>query len=233
MEIGGLQKLTLIDYPGHLACTVFTIGCNFKCHFCYSSELVLPAKIKNQPRIPEADFFNFLKERKDMLEGVVVCGGEPTISKDLPRFIRKIKKMGFLVKLDTNGSNPQMLRKLIKEGLINYVAMDIKAPKEKYRKVAGKKINIEDIEKSVDILKKSGIDYEFRTTLVPGLLDKKDIVKIARWIGPGGRYCLQNFRSEKTVDSAFEKVKPYPDKYLLEIKKVVSPLFDVFEIRGI
>ncbi len=233
MEIGGLQKLTLIDYPGRLACTVFLIGCNFKCPFCYSSELVLPQKIKNQPRIKEADFFSFLKGKKGLLEGVVICGGEPTINKDLVGFIKKIKKMGYLVKLDTNGSSPQMLEKLIKDNLIDYVSMDIKAPKEKYQKVAGKKINVKNIERSIKILKDSGIDHEFRTTIVPTLLDKKDILKIARWIGPGGKYYLQNFRGEKTIDPKFEKVKPYPADYLFKIKKAISPLFDICEVRGI
>lgn len=233
MEIGGLQKLTLIDYPGRLACTVFLIGCNFKCPFCYSSELVLPQKIKNQPRIKEADFFNFLKGKKEFLEGVVVCGGEPSINEGLVKFIKKIKKMGFLVKLDTNGSNPQLLEKLIKDDLVDYVAMDIKAPKEKYSKLTGKKINVKNIEKSIKVLKDSRIDHEFRTTIVPKLLDKKDILKIARWIGPGGKYYLQNFRGEKTIDPKLEKVKPYPSDYLFEIKKTILPLFDVCEVRGI
>jgi len=128
MLLGGLQKTTLIDYMGKIAATVFLVGCNFRCPWCYSSELVLPEKIKNQPEISEKDFFEFLESRKGLLEGVVVCGGEPTINKDLPDFIKKIKKMGFLIKLDTNGSNPQMIKKLIDDELIDYVAMDIKAP---------------------------------------------------------------------------------------------------------
>lgn len=233
MKIGGLQPLTLIDYPGRLACTVFTTGCNFLCPFCYSSELVLPEKIKNQPRIPEAVFFLFLKKRKRLLEGAVICGGEPTIHKDLPLFAKKIKKMGYLVKLDTNGSNPQMLKKVIKEGSIDYVAMDIKGPKEKYPKLTGKKINVKNIEKSIEFLKNSGIDYEFRTTIVPNFLEKDDFVKIARWIGPGGKYYLQQFRPEKTVDPDFAQVKPYNSEKILEIKKAISPLFDICEIRGI
>ena len=113
MKIGGLQKLTLIDYPGKLACTVFSLGCSFRCPWCYSSELVLPEKIKNQPIISEKEFFDFLKERQSLLEGVVLCGGESTIYKDLPKFAKKIKKLGYLVKLDTNGSNPQVLKKMI------------------------------------------------------------------------------------------------------------------------
>jgi len=233
MEIGGLQKVTLIDYPGKIACTVFVVGCNFRCPFCYSSELVIPEKIENQPRIKEADFFDFLKERQGLLEGVVICGGEPTINKDLPAFIKKIKKYNYLVKLDTNGSNPSMLAKLIKAKLIDYVAMDIKAPQKKYCEAAGRKVNVLDIEKSINILKNSKIEYEFRTTVVPGLLEKKDIIEIAKWIGPGGKYFLQNFRPEKTLNPAFEKIRPYKDDYLLEIKKAIEPFFDICKIRGI
>jgi len=236
MQIGGLQKLTLIDFPGKLACTVFCLGCNFRCPFCYNPELVLPKKIKNQPRILERLFFNFLKERKGLLEGVTIGGGEPTIYKDLPDFIKKIKKLGYLVKLDTNGSNPRMLKDLIDQKLVDYVAMDIKAPKERYYEVVGrpKKENaklVKDVEKSIKILKENQIDHEFRTTLVPVLLNKKDILKIAKWIFPAKRYFLQNFQSQKTVDSLFEKIKPYPQEYLLEIQKVISPFFEVCQIR--
>lgn len=233
MEIGGIQKNTMIDYPGKIACTIFTLGCNFRCQYCYSSELVLPEKIKNQPRIEQADLFDFLKGKKGLLEGVVICGGEPTIHGDLPEFIKKIKDLGFLVKLDTNGSNPEVLKKLIDKKLIDYVAMDIKAPKEKYQEVIGRTIDIRNIEESINILKDSEIDFEFRTTVAPDLLDKKDIVGIARWIGPGGKYFLQNFRAEKTINSEFEESKPYSDDQLKEIKKAVSPFFDVCEIRGI
>jgi pyruvate formate lyase activating enzyme len=130
IQIGGLQKATLIDYPGRLAATVFLIGCNFRCPFCYSSELVLLEKIKKQPKISLKYFFSFLKEKKGLLDGIVVCGGEPCLNKDLLAFIQKIKKLGYLVKLDTNGSNPKMLKNLIDKKLIDYVAMDIKAPLE-------------------------------------------------------------------------------------------------------
>jgi len=231
MEIGGLQKLTLIDYPGKLACTVFLIGCNFRCPWCYSSELVLPEKIKKQPKIPEKDFFNFLKERKRLLEGAVLCGGEPTIHKDLPGFIKKIKKLGYLVKIDTNGSNPKMLKDLISNNLIDYVAMDIKAPKENYEKAAGKKININNIEKSIKILKEAGIDYEFRTTVVSSIHTKDDILKITRWIGPAKKYYLQNFRAEKTIDPEFEKIKPYPQEYMTEILRAIAPFFEICQVR--
>jgi len=231
IEIGGLQKTTLIDYPGRLAATVFLIGCNFRCPFCYSAELVVPDKIKDQPRVSQKDFFSFLKERKGLLEAITVCGGEPSLNKDLPAFIRKIKKLGYLIKLDTNGSNPLMLEKLIKEKLVDYVAMDIKAPRDSYEKIAGKSVKIEDIEKSIDILKQNKVDYEFRTTIVPTIHSKGDIIKIAKWIGPAKRYYLQNFMPEKTINPRFEKIKPYPKELLLDIKEEISRFFEICEIR--
>jgi len=232
IEIGGLQKTTLIDYPGRVAATVFLIGCNFRCPFCYSAELVLPEKIKEQPRIPEDVFFDFLKERKGLLEGVVVCGGEPTINKDLPDFLKKIKEYGFLIKLDSNGSNPEVLKKLINEKLIDYIAMDVKAPKEKYEKAVGVKIDKEKIEKSINLLKEEGVDYEFRTTVVSKIHSKEDIVKIAKWIGPANRYYLQIFRAEKTINPEFENITSYPDEFFSETKKEISHFFKVCEIRG-
>ena len=231
IKIGGLQKTTFIDYPGKLACTVFLCGCNFRCPFCYSRELVLPEKIKNQPKVKKKEFFNFLQERKGLLEAVVVCGGEPTINEDLPDFIKEIKKFGYLIKLDTNGSNPEMLKELINEKLIDYVAMDIKAPIEKYEKTVRVKVETEKIKESVKILKKGIIGYEFRTTVVPGIIDKDDVLKMAKWLSPAQNYFLQNFKAEKTIDPKFEKIKPYSDKYIEEIKKAVQPYFKECEIR--
>lgn len=233
IQIGGLQKLTLIDYPGHLATTVFLSGCNFRCPWCYSSELVLPEKIKTHPKISEREFFGFLKEKKGFLEGVVICGGEPTINKDLPKFIKKIKKLGFLIKLDTNGSNPEMLKFLLAEGLIDYIAMDMKAPlnSPKYQEATGVKINVRKIRESIKLIKESKIDYEFRTTVVPTIHEKKDILQIAREIFPAKKYFLQNFRPEKTISPLFEKIKPHPAEFLLEIQKLISPLFDVCQVR--
>lgn len=239
MLIGGLQKLTLIDYPGKISCTVFCLGCNFRCPFCYNLELVLPEKIKEQRAIDEKEFFNFLKERKGLLEGVCVTGGEPTIFDDLPFFIKKIRKLGYLVKLDTNGSNPKMLRFLIEKKLIDYCAMDIKSPIgakvqsskfkfQSYDKATGTKVDLDKIKESVEILKSSNIDFEFRTTVVPGIHTKEDIVEIAKWIGgPKVKYYLQNFRPGKTIDSRFLEIKPYPQEYLVEIQKAISPFFDV------
>ncbi len=237
MVIGGLEKLTLIDFPDKLACTVFLTGCNFCCPWCHSPELVLPERIKIQPKISEKEFFKFLSERKNLLEGCVLCGGEPTVNKDLEKFARRIKNLGYAVKLDTNGSNPDALKNLIDKKLIDYVAMDIKAPKEKYQKMIGRKIDIGKIEKSVAFLKKNKVGYEFRTTVVPTLLTEKDILKIAAWISSGGKekgekYYLQQFGSGKTLAPEFEKLKPYPDEYILTIVKKISPFFDDCQMRG-
>jgi pyruvate formate lyase activating enzyme len=236
MKIGGLQKLTLIDFPGRIAATVFLMGCNFSCPFCYSSELVVPSKMKNQPQLSQKVFFDFLKERKELLEGIVICGGEPTVHKELPSFIKKIKKLGFLVKLDTNGSNPQMVKQLIKKKEIDYVAMDVKAPKKNYLSVIGMsrgkgKGVVEKVAETVALLKSSDIDFEFRTTVVPGLLKKEDILKVAQWIKPAPKYFLQSFRPGKNIDPRFEKVRPYPNEYMLEIQKAIAPFFETCHIR--
>ena len=247
MEIGGLQKLTLIDFPGKLAGTVFLIGCPFRCPFCYNLELVMPELIEKHAQrghpISQKEFFNFLKEKKGLLEGVCITGGEPTANSDLPEFCKEIKEMGFLVKLDTDGYDPEMMKKLIDEKLIDYLALDVKAPKEKYGRLIGieneafvEKI-VKNIERSVEILKEGKIDYEFRTTVVPTLLEKEDILKIGKWLSslsPGQKlpkYYLQNFRPEKTLDPSFEKIKPYTQEYLLEIKIAISPFFEVCQVR--
>ncbi len=232
MIIAGLQKTTLIDFPGKLACTVFLAGCNFRCPWCYSSELVLPEKIIKHPRIDEKEFFDFLRERKGLLEGVVVCGGEPTINKDLPQFIEKTKNLGFAVKLDTNGSNPKMLKDLITQKLIDYTAMDIKVSKEKYVGFFGKCIDVKDIDESVKILKQNSKISEFRTTVVPGVHEKEDFLEIAKWIGgPEVKYYLQGFRPEKTIDLSFEKIKPYADEWLKSVAKEIYPYFKLCQIR--
>ena len=231
MIIGGLQKTTLIDFPGKIAATIFISGCSFRCPWCYSPELVLPEKIKKHPKISEKYLFDFLEKRKGLLDGVCLTGGEPTIHKNLPDFIKKIKKLGYLVKLDTNGSNPEMLKRLIDEKLVDYVAMDIKAPKEKYNKLVGVKINIQKIQKSIDILKEGKVDSEFRSTIVPTVHAKEDVIAMAKWIKGAKRYYLQNFRPEKTINPKFEKIKPYPREYLLEIQKSISPFFEICQVR--
>ncbi len=223
MKIGGLQKLTLIDFPGKPAATVFLIGCNFRCPFCQNPELVDPEKSKKQPVISQREFFKFLNIRKDFLEGVCVSGGEPTIHKDLFNFIKKIKQKRFLVKLDTNGSNPEMLKKLLNADLLDFVAMDIK-------------INIPDFnktiaEKSIKLIKNSGIDYEFRITVVPGIVNQKDIQKIGKWLKGIKKFALQQFQNQKVLDKSFEKIKPYSDKILKDFQKILKKHIKDIEVR--
>jgi len=234
MIISGLQKTTLIDYPGKIACVVFLAGCNFRCPWCYSSELVLPLKIVEQPRLPEKYFFDFLRERKGLLEGVVICGGEPTINKDLPQFIEKIKNFGFLVKLDTNGSNPEMLKKIVRANLVDYVAMDIKIAEDSpvYQNLMIEGVTIDHIKESVDFLKNGSLDFEFRTTVVNTIHTKGDFIKIAKWIGGDNiKYYLQNFRAEKTIDPEFENITPFKKEWLEEVVKEISPYFKDCKVR--
>jgi len=233
MEIGGLQKTTLIDYPGKIACTIFLIGCNFRCPFCYSAELVLPEKIKNQPRIDKKELFRFLKERQKYLEGVVICGGEPTIHSDLSDFLLQIKKMGYLIKLDTNGTQPDVIKKLIDKKLVDYIAMDIKAPleEEKYAAASGVKVDLEKIRQSIALIKNSGIDYEFRTTVVPTIHQLEDILNIAQSIAPAQKFYLQNFRPEKTLNENLLQVKPFSEADLEMILEKIKNLFEECKIR--
>lgn len=233
MIIAGLQKTTLIDYPGKIACTVFLAGCNFRCPWCYSSELVLPEKIIKQPKIDEKEFFDFLRSRQGQLEGVVICGGEPTINKDLPQFIQKIRNLGFSVKLDTNGSTPEMLKDLVNTKLLDYVAMDIKTNQNTlYKKIMGEGVTLEKIKESVEFLKTGAVDCEFRTTVVELVHKKEDFTEIAKWIGgPNVRYYLQSFRPEKTIDPEFEKVKPTSREFLQEICKEISLHFKLCQVR--
>ena len=192
MKINGFQKLTLLDFPEKMACIVFTAGCNFRCPFCHNASLV--THIDNDAAYTEEEIFSYLEKRKGLLEGVCISGGEPLLQPDIEEFIKKIKAMGYAVKLDTNGSFPEKLIHLAESGLIDYVAMDIKNCKEKYALTAGNEaLNIGDIEKSVDFLLRGTVDYEFRTTVEDSLHTVEDIEKIADWIKGAKRYFLQNF----------------------------------------
>ncbi|MEA3295680.1 MAG: anaerobic ribonucleoside-triphosphate reductase activating protein [Patescibacteria group bacterium] len=233
MLLGGLQKNSLIDYPGKICCTVFTIGCNFRCPFCYSGELVLEERIKeNKYQIFEKDFFDFLEQRRGLLEACVICGGEPTIHKDLIDFATKIKKMGFLVKLDSNGSNPNMWKELLEKNLIDFVAMDVKATKEKYGFYSGNKADIKKIEESVEILKNSKIDFEFRTTVAPGI-EERDLIEIGNWIqGKNVNYSLQEFNNQKEIlDKEILKLPILDAKTLEKIVEKLKPKFQSCKLR--
>jgi len=234
MTIGGFQKFTLIDYPGKLSCIIFLSGCNFRCPFCYSTELVLPEKIKNHPKLNKNNIIDYLRDRQGMLEGVVICGGEPTLNSDIEELCHDIKDLGYSIKLDTNGSNPDILKKLIENKLIDYIAMDIKAPldPERYKKAVGVNVDIETIKKSIELIKTSGIDYEFRTTIVSGIHSDEDIILIAESIAPAKRYFVQQFISEKTIiDISLKDKKPIPYEKLEKALARVINLFDVCKIR--
>jgi pyruvate formate lyase activating enzyme len=226
MILGGLQKTTLIDFPGKVACTVFTSGCNFKCGYCHNPELH-----PLQEHIDEKDFFEFLKTRVGKLEGVVITGGEPTIHGDIIDFIREIKKLGYLVKLDTQGSLPHILERIIEEQLVDYVAMDIKAPLSKYA-LYTKIPNIEiKIQKSIDLVMTSSIDYEFRTTVVSEDLSFDDIRDIGKLISGAEKYYLQKFIPAKTLDPFYQDKTSYSEEDLDVLIKQLERYVEYCDIR--
>ncbi|MBI2459790.1 MAG: anaerobic ribonucleoside-triphosphate reductase activating protein [Parcubacteria group bacterium] len=268
MLIGGLQKFSLLDYPEKISAIVFTKGCNFRCQFCYNPMLVWPASAKAtagkptravaeaivgksryairqqkvHPEIKEDDFFVFLRSRAGKLDAVAITGGEPCLQKDLPKFMAKIKKLGFLVKLDTNGGYPETLEKLTSpqpspskgEGirLIDYLAMDLKAPAEKYEAVAGAGADFEKIKKSVKIIMASGLPYEFRTTVVPGLLNKDDIGQMGKIIAGAHKWYLQGFKSG--VDLVNQDLKgrvPYNLRQMQEMAEIGKKYVKICEVR--
>ena len=235
MQIAGLQKLTLIDYPDKIACTIFLFGCNFRCGFCHNPELVLPDKPEKTYK--EKEILDFLRQRKKYLDAVCITGGEPLINSNLHELLKKIKELGFLIKLDTNGSNMERLKELTDKKLIDYIAMDIKADKNNYNVLAGVKVDINRIEESMKIIMNSGLNYEFRTTVIRGYHNTEKLRKIGKWInslGKAKKYVIQNFipRQGKLVDKKFEKVVSFEDNELDEMKKAVSDYFEKVEIRN-
>jgi pyruvate formate lyase activating enzyme len=234
VQIAGLQKTSLVDYPGKVATTVFLAGCDFRCHYCHNPELVLPDRIKNQQRMEEDDFFEMLSDRKKYIDAVCVTGGEPTLHSDLPQFIRKIKNAGFSVKLDTNGTNPEMVKQLISEKLIDYVAMDIKAPLERYEEITQTKADVTKIRKTIEVLRSSGVEHEFRTTVVRGLICAEDIKNIGVLLHGAKRYFLQQFTFDvKMLDTAYENTVPYSPEELKAMAESVKADFGKVEVRGI
>lgn len=229
MRIGGIQKLTLIDFPGKIAATVFTVGCSFRCGFCHNPELVLPEKFP-EPNEMEKEFFEHLEKRKGKLEGVCITGGEPTIQPDIIEFIRKIKEMGFAVKLDSNGTQPHVLRKVFRENLVDFVAMDIKHAPKKYDEAVGLNADMEKINESVKMIMESGVPYEFRTTVVPGIHEEKDFLEIAKWIKGAKAYYLQEYRQMITLD---EKIGKKTEGKNIDLEKIKANIETYFEEIGI
>ena len=230
MLINGILKLTLLDYPGHTACTVFTGGCNFRCPFCQNAALVL--RVSEQPVVQEEELFNLLEKRKGLLDGVCVTGGEPTLQSDLLDFLRRIKEKGFLVKLDTNGTRPQVISQALNEGLVDKVAMDIKTSRESYPLVAGiSKPDMKAVEDSVKLLMSNPGKYEFRTTVVRQLHTAEDMRRIGKWIQGAQEYYLQGFKdSGDIIEDGFSAFsKDEMESLMAEVRPFVASV----QLRGI
>ena len=227
--IKGLQTLTLLDYPGKVACTVFTGGCNFRCPFCHNGGIVLNPGA--EPSIPEEKVFDLLKKRRGVLEGVCITGGEPTLWKGLWDFAREIKAMGYSVKLDTNGTNPELMHKLILAGVVDYVAMDIKNCPDKYAETIGVKgFNLQSVKDSVRLLMQGTVGYEFRTTVVKGMHTPQDIVEIGKWIQGAQKYFIQPYRdSDLVIDRSCER---HSDEELQALLDVAREYVPAAELRG-
>ena len=231
MLLKGLQKLTLLDFPGKMAATVFVGGCNFRCPFCHNASLVIGKRLKQTPSLPEEEFFSFLKKRQGLLEGVCVSGGEPTIYKDLIPFLYNIKELGYLIKLDTNGYRPGVLKAAVEGGLVDYVAMDIKNSKESYAKTVGlEKFDIKPIEESVDFLMSGKVDFEFRTTLVRQLHTERDMYSIAAWLRGDEKYFLQTF--EDSGDLLSSRLSGYDKNETELLLKLIKVHIKNAQIRG-
>ncbi len=228
MIFGGLQRFSLIDYPGELAAIVFTIGCNFRCPYCHNPELVNGTA----ERIVESDVLDFLNRRKGKLTAVSITGGEPTIhGKELLSFIKTVKDLGYKMKIDTNGTNPELLETLIKEKLIDYVAMDIKAPLDRYGEVVRTNVDTSLIEKSIDLILDGKVPYEFRTTVLKGMLDENDIEKTLKAIKGARLYCIQNFTPTKTLDPSFLHKRDLSKRDLEKLKILSEKYVKICQIR--
>ncbi|MEA3329656.1 MAG: anaerobic ribonucleoside-triphosphate reductase activating protein [Nanoarchaeota archaeon] len=233
MKIAGLQKVTVIDYPGKIACTLFLYGCTFKCGFCHNPELVIQ---DYKEEYSSEEILDFLKKRKKYLEGVCITGGEPMLSLE-KEFVKKIKRLGYTVKIDTNGSFPEKLDEFILEGLVDYVAMDIKSSKEHYSEVAGKVVDIEKIEKSIKLISKLRA-YEFRTTIIPRFHDEKEFESMMEWVSQITgkklqRFAIQGFKNNgKFIDLKFMNELPPTDEHLANLKKIAEESFDEVLIKN-
>lgn len=228
MNISGFQKLTLLDFPGHTACTLFTLGCNMRCPFCHNTPLVTGTA---EERYSEEEIFSFLKKRQGLLDGVAITGGEPLLQKDIVPFIRRIRELGYSVKLDTNGSCPEKLQELLDEGLLSYIAMDIKNTREKYPLTSGSDIPWETVRESIEMIKNSGVPHEFRTTVVKEHHTEDDIVSVARLLGKEEKYYLQQYKDSGDILS--EGCSAHPDAVLFSMAENARKYVLLCETRGI
>lgn len=222
MLISGVQKFTMLDYPEKIAAIIFTPGCNMRCGFCHNKEFVLPKEIKKiKPSfIPQKAVLNFLESRKGKLDGVVISGGEPTVQPNLKQFINKVREMGFLVKLDTNGNLPDVLKDLVNNGLLDYVAMDVKTTLANYESLVGNLVKPDNIKESINFLKKGSVPYEFRTTVIDEIHTNELIKEMAELMRGADKLYLQKFRPETTLSPEFENKKPIPDKKMQEFIEI-------------
>ncbi len=230
MRLGGLQKMTLLDFPGRVACTVFTVGCNFRCPFCHNSSLVVSPEL---PELSQDDFFAFLRKRQGLLEGVAITGGEPLLHPDMPEFLEKIRALGYAVKLDTNGAFPDRLKAILDAGLADYVAMDIKNSREKYEDTAGVRGILPAVERSAALLREGETPFEFRTTLVDELHEPADFASIGQWIAGAERYFIQGFVDSGDIlagGDRFHAASPEKARACLE---AVRPFVPTAELRGV
>jgi len=229
MLIGGLQKTTLIDFPGRVACTVFTVGCNFRCGFCHNPELVLTEKFKKRDWIEEAEIWKFLEKRKKVLDGMCITGGEPTMQVDLEDWIEKVVKIGLEIKLDTNGSNFKVVERLMKKELVSRWAIDFKAEWKSYGEVVGKEIDVDQVRKSIELMMREGKEWEIRTTIVPGVHDEKRLKKMKEQLGEleekTGKeieWVWQRFLPGKCLDKEFDKKEAMEWLEVEEMKRKVE-----------
>ena len=227
MKIAGFQKLTLLDFPGKVSCILFTQGCNFKCPYCQNSGLI---GHENELLIDEEEIFSYLNKRKGVIDGVVISGGEPTVQKDLKIFMKRVKDMGFLVKLDTNGSNPELLEEIIQNNLVDYIAMDIKNPLPLYKEVTSVSPKQEKLKRSIDLLKTSSIDHEFRTTIIKNIHDIDKIFEICSYVD-GNKMFLQNFEQSENV--LCKNLESFSKEELLDIQKKMKGKYPNVKVRGI
>ena len=227
-KLAGLQKTTFIDYPEKIACIVFTQGCNFRCGYCHNPELFE----NKEPVLSVPAFFEFLNKRKGKLDGVVITGGEPTLhGKDLIEFIKEVKSLGLLVKLDTNGTHPDVLQELLNENLLDYIAMDIKAPLAKYKTITQTDIDTKIIKKSIDMIMNSGVDYEFRTTIVKSQLSVEDLRQIGELIQGAKRYYMQKFLATKILDETLMSEESYTDEEFKNLRTILEEYVDFVDYR--
>ncbi len=230
MRIGGMQKLTLLDYPGKVACTVFLSGCNLRCPFCHNPGLVLPEQ-SNGPGISEAEALSFLEQRKGKLDGVCVTGGEPTLQPGLPEFLKKLRELGYAIKLDTNGTNPGMLTTLLQNGVLDYVAMDIKNSPSRYAETCGGVDILSMVQESTNLLLDGSVEYEFRTTVCKPLHTEKEMKEIGRWLRGAKRYFLQAFVDSGDLVSG--GVQAHTHEELVRLLQTVLPYIPNTQLRGI